>query len=203
MPRPALPPTPMASTEIRCKDRSPISASEKSFVLGPPAIAPKHVSVSPPGSKQPQSAIGTSFTLPPPPTRSRTIIQMKPKPQPAVNMAKTSIQQSPKPASKRNGAGSTTISGKKQPSSTSVTGKRIARKTAHSVIERRRRSKMNDEFSTLKGMIPACTDQEMHKLAILQVRFDAVIIKRKYYLNAYYDRQALTTFAILRNVLRI
>ena len=59
--------------------------------------------------------------------------------------------------------------GKKQPSSTNTAGKKIARKTAHSVIERRRRSKMNEEFATLKSMIPACTDQEMHKLAILQV----------------------------------
>lgn len=45
----------------------------------------------------------------------------------------------------------------------------MARKTAHSVIERRRRSKMNEEFGVLKEMIPACKDQEMHKLAILQV----------------------------------
>ena len=45
----------------------------------------------------------------------------------------------------------------------------MARKTAHSVIERRRRSKMNEEFSVLKDMIPACKDQEMHKLAILSV----------------------------------
>ena len=29
---------------------------------------------------------------------------------------------------------------------------------------------MNEEFSTLKSMIPACQGQEMHKLAILQVR---------------------------------
>jgi hypothetical protein len=29
---------------------------------------------------------------------------------------------------------------------------------------------MNEEFGTLKDMIPACTGQEMHKLAILQVR---------------------------------
>lgn len=43
----------------------------------------------------------------------------------------------------------------------------MARKTAHSVIERRRRSKMNEEFAVLKNMIPACKDQEMHKLAIL------------------------------------
>jgi hypothetical protein len=28
---------------------------------------------------------------------------------------------------------------------------------------------MNEEFSTLKDMIPACRGQEMHKLAILQV----------------------------------
>lgn len=84
--------------------------------------------------------------------------------------------------------------GKKQPSSTSVAGKKIARKTAHSVIERRRRSKMNEEFATLKGMIPACTDQEMHKLAILQVCC---------YIRCYCgfhtnmnDRLALITFAI-------
>ena len=61
-------------------------------------------------------------------------------------------------------------SGKKQPSSTSAAGKKMARKTAHSVIERRRRSKMNEEFAVLKDMIPACKDQEMHKLAILSVR---------------------------------
>jgi hypothetical protein len=57
---------------------------------------------------------------------------------------------------------------KKQPSSTSVAGRKIARKTAHSLIERRRRFKMNEEFGVLKDMIPACTG-EMHKLAILQV----------------------------------
>jgi len=48
-------------------------------------------------------------------------------------------------------------------------GRKIARKTAHSLIERRRRSKMNEEFGVLKDMIPACNGQEMHKLAILQV----------------------------------
>jgi hypothetical protein len=57
---------------------------------------------------------------------------------------------------------------KKQPSATSVAGRKIARKTAHSLIERRRRSKMNEEFAVLKNMIPACNG-EMHKLAILQV----------------------------------
>ena len=54
-------------------------------------------------------------------------------------------------------------------SSTTAAGRKIARKTAHSLIERRRRSKMNEEFGTLKDMIPACKGHEMHKLAILQV----------------------------------
>lgn len=54
---------------------------------------------------------------------------------------------------------------------TTAAGRKIARKTAHSLIERRRRSKMNEEFMTLKTMIPACRGQEMHKLAILQVSF--------------------------------
>ena len=35
---------------------------------------------------------------------------------------------------------------------------------------------MNEEFGTLKAMIPACTDQEMHKLAILQV-CDTIAVK--------------------------
>ena len=63
-------------------------------------------------------------------------------------------------------------SGGKRKSATNgntAAGRKIARKTAHSLIERRRRSKMNEEFGVLKDMIPACKGQEMHKLAILQV----------------------------------
>ncbi|KAL9048911.1 MAG: hypothetical protein Q9162_007485 [Coniocarpon cinnabarinum] len=61
---------------------------------------------------------------------------------------------------------------KKRPASGSGTGRKVARKTAHSLIERRRRSKMNEEFGVLKDMIPACAGQEMHKLAILQASID-------------------------------
>lgn len=62
-------------------------------------------------------------------------------------------------------------SGKRKGNNPNATaaGRKIARKTAHSLIERRRRSKMNEEFGVLKDMIPACRGQEMHKLAILQV----------------------------------
>jgi hypothetical protein len=50
----------------------------------------------------------------------------------------------------------------------SVAGRNMARKTAYSLIERRRRSKINETFGVLQGIIPACTG-EIHKLAILQV----------------------------------
>lgn len=175
MPRTSLPPTPAASTEIEGNDLPPCSATEKSFNLPPPAIGNNGSSAL---HKSAQSVSSPAFSLPPPPTRSRTIIQMKPKAQPSEQSVRTPTQQGSKGSNKRPPASSsaTATAGKKQPSSTSVAGKKIARKTAHSVIERRRRSKMNEEFGTLKAMIPACTDQEMHKLAILQVRDSIAVI---------------------------
>lgn len=169
MPRTALPLTPAASTEIEGKDVSPASATEQSFNLPPPAIGNNAV---PAPHTSTQLGSSPAFSLPPPPTRSRTIIQMKPKPQSSEYSTRTPTQQGSKGSLKKPSSSSsaTATAGKKQPSSTSVAGKKIARKTAHSVIERRRRSKMNEEFGTLKAMIPACTDQDMHKLAILQVR---------------------------------
>jgi len=192
MPRPEPPPTPASSTEIKGKDGAQFSSLQMSFELPPPAVAgmesqpssasSKSSSASsyhPTSPKSPaipasevvkirrRSSIAhvptkDSFALPPPPTRSRKIIQMKPRGQQEVTMesmndSAKSIAGKPAPAPK-----------KKQPSSTSVAGRKIARKTAHSLIERRRRSKMNEEFGVLKDMIPACTG-EMHKLAILQV----------------------------------
>lgn len=125
-----------------------------------------------------------SFALPPPPTRSRKIIQMNPRTQevkksaePAVTGAgvsrgSTSTSRKsaavPPPPAAVPAVNEASSSKRKQPSATSVAGRKIARKTAHSLIERRRRSKMNEEFAVLKDMIPACTG-EMHKLAILQV----------------------------------
>lgn len=132
------------------------------------------------------------FDLPPPPTRTRKIIQMKPKPQqsaPAKSSAaaagaaggKGSSKESGKAAAASNNAHAPAPANgkKKQPSATSAAGRKIARKTAHSLIERRRRSKMNEEFTTLKDMIPACTGQEMHKLAILQVCLDSPISRKE------------------------
>lgn len=124
-----------------------------------------------------------SFALPPPPTRSRKIIQMKPRQEGSGDnssreRAKTSgkgtiaktaaTAANSKAAAAPTGEAATDDKKKKQPSATSAAGRKIARKTAHSLIERRRRSKMNEEFAVLKGMIPACTG-DMHKLSILQV----------------------------------
>lgn len=138
----------------------------------------------------PTATAKDSFALPPPPTRSRKIIQMKPRTQGEAE-AQSSIKDgggggksgAAAPAAGGSGAapgGNPTGAGtsapatkKKQPSATSAAGRKMARKTAHSLIERRRRSKMNEEFATLKNMIPACTG-EMHKLAILQVSSPAI-----------------------------
>lgn len=133
-------------------------------------------------SKEGGDGSSSTFALPPPPTRSRKIIQMRPRKEEATDAsaAKETGKGPGKSAAKRtatnanalrSGAGSATAAkgGKKPPSATSAAGRKITRKTAHSMIERRRRSKINEELAVLKNMIPACTG-EMHKLAILQVR---------------------------------
>ncbi|ORY62099.1 uncharacterized protein BCR38DRAFT_458699 [Pseudomassariella vexata] len=191
MPRPKMLPTPVSSTEIKGHDGAhQLSALQLSFELPPLKIVDEDSSsLRPAGSKtttpeaifpvQPAEAVKSrrrasstaykkQFALPPPPTRSRTIIQMKPHtqedPSDAVFPAKTASA-----PSKAASSGSK----KKQSSSNSATRRKIARRTAHSLIERRRRSKINDEFAILKDLIPACTG-EMHKLAILQASIDYV-----------------------------
>lgn len=186
MPQPNLPPTPVSSTELLAKDLSRQSLGD-AFTLPPPALheipkdASRLSSTSSSGSSfnssseraRPRRASTTKSSkqpleLPPPPTRSRKIIQMKVKEsqQPPLgdihtsNVGKVKAEPSPVAGTKRKAAGS------------SAAGRKIARKTAHSLIERRRRSKMNEEFATLKDMVPACRGHEMHKLAILQVSED-------------------------------
>ncbi|KAI0478259.1 hypothetical protein F4859DRAFT_51946 [Xylaria cf. heliscus] len=209
MARPKMPPTPASSTEMKGQDHSSkLSSLQLTFELPPSAITPneapksssKMSPVSPTTSKlpylQPSETVKArrrsstahaqkeTFALPPPPTRSRKIIQMKPRPQddevavaPSSGKGTTNIAASSGGGAKNSatatGSTKTTAAGKKQPSATSAAGRKIARKTAHSLIERRRRSKMNEEFAVLKGLIPACTG-EMHKLAILQASIEYV-----------------------------
>lgn len=114
------------------------------------------------------------FALPPPPARSHKIIQMKPRRQEDTSSSNIASKAPVSKAHSNTAAGPDGLPSisagnkKKRPSSTSAAGRKIARKTAHSLIERRRRSKMNEEFALLKSMVPACSG-EMHKLAILQV----------------------------------
>ncbi|KAJ5575005.1 hypothetical protein N7450_008904 [Penicillium hetheringtonii] len=129
-----------------------------------------HTSRSGAGTKRPLE----DFDLPPPPTRTRKIIQMKPK-SPTTSKSPAKSKENGKMTSQSaDSTAQTATASKKKPSATSAAGRKIARKTAHSLIERRRRSKMNEEFGTLKDMIPACRGQEMHKLAILQASIDYV-----------------------------
>lgn len=200
MPRPSFPPTPAPSTDITGKSSANAPQFDASFALPPAAIANSRGSITtdvssaasnasdssyrPPSPASPvattkapasrkrssttQGSVITKndYSLPPPPTRSRKIIQMKPK----------ESQEQPKttsPALAAKAAPTANAGGKrKQASGTTAAGRKIARKTAHSLIERRRRSKMNEEFGVLKDMIPACEGQEMHKLAILQASIE-------------------------------
>jgi hypothetical protein len=200
MPRPSFPPTPAPSTDITGKNSNNTAQLDASFALPPAAIASNRSSTSSSATSNasdssyrplsPSSPVATSktspassrkrsstaaqgvitkddYSLPPPPTRSRKIIQMDPKkvqePAKTQPLVASNAKTAPAPAtgSKRKQAGPTTAQGRK-----------IARKTAHSLIERRRRSKMNEEFGVLKDMIPACAGQEMHKLAILQASIE-------------------------------
>lgn len=174
MPRANPLPTPAPSTDIVGKSGSQLSPLSLSLLLPPPAITAPESQKNATTIQQPWSTgAAADFSLPPPPTRSRKIIQMKPK---LKDVEESGTSPTSRPTSKgsaRRGT-NTAPSGaagnpKKQPSATSAAGRKMARKTAHSVIERRRRSKMNEEFGVLKNLVPACRGQDMHKLAILQV----------------------------------
>ncbi|KAH9835522.1 transcriptional regulator [Teratosphaeria destructans] len=202
MPRPIPPPTPGSSSDIRGKDGQsgapafdlPPSGFQEQDRLSNSSGTPSangsdssYRPVSPPspndhGARK-RSAQGPvitkdDFALPPPPTRSRKIIQMKPR---EIDTAQPSPQETPSadqvspaiagrtPSSTGPGHGKAKKGSDK---TQTAAGRKMARKTAHSLIERRRRSKMNEEFGVLKDMIPACRGQEMHKLAILQASID-------------------------------
>jgi hypothetical protein len=153
-----------------------MEVATNTFALPPPATPPVSPKVASPRHKRTLSTSKKEddYDLPPPPSRARKIIQMKPKnptsisTSPASASASTHSHPDPAPPTQKTGAK------RKQPTPTSAAGRKIARKTAHSIIERRRRSKMNEEFGVLKDMIPACEGVEMHKLAILQAGIEYV-----------------------------
>lgn len=193
MPRPNPPPTPGSSSDIRGKEGTmaapafslPPTAFQESDRLSNNSSTPSangsdssYRPVSPPSPadsrKRPATQSGPvitkdDFALPPPPTRSRKIIQMKPREAEQQDSSPHAATEVPQAAGRTQSTSSQGGKRKQNGTGNTAAGRKIARKTAHSLIERRRRSKMNEEFAVLKDMIPACTGQEMHKLAILQV----------------------------------
>lgn len=200
----ALPPPAIRSAETQpqiqsAKSTTPRENPPTAFTQSTPPVSPKDKPLSSsPRHKRTASGVvkatsdpapangaaNSSYALPPPPSRARKIIQMKPKSTATNNSSPASDASYQPPASTATastaapkaaaGAAASTNSKRKQPSATSAAGRKIARKTAHSIIERRRRSKMNEEFGVLKDMIPACEGVEMHKLAILQAGIEYV-----------------------------
>ncbi|KAI0398590.1 hypothetical protein F5Y17DRAFT_9653 [Xylariaceae sp. FL0594] len=193
-----LPPSAIPPSEASHSSRSNTRVSPPSPPLPQPYLQPSETvkarrrAANTPQQQQQQQQQQQKevFSLPPPPTRSRRIIQMKPRsqeddqvpPQSSATHAKGPPIGSASNNMAKAGAGrgassssakSPTTANKRQPSATSAAGRKIARKTAHSLIERRRRSKMNEEFGVLKSLIPACTG-DMHKLAILQASIEYV-----------------------------
>ena len=199
MPRTSLPLTPASSLDILGKDQAPHSVQAMSWALPSPAMAPANNNAR---TARPQpirpATEKPNFSLPPPPTRSRKIIQMKPAQQQKTTDPSATQPLPLKLSGRRSVSGQSSVAGRKQPSSTSAAGKKMARKTAHSVIERRRRSKMNEEFAVLRDLIPACKNQDMHKLAILSVRSCLLVFGIDYAYSL--DRLASSIFAILSNV---
>ncbi|KAI4785237.1 hypothetical protein E4T45_14038, partial [Aureobasidium sp. EXF-8846] len=182
-----LPPTPASSTDIRGMEK--LVPLAPAFNLPPSVYASDRATSSPlsshgsDSSYHPHSPVSLNnarrkstaaqpslakaddtFALPPPPTRNRKIIQMKPKAAAGENQPEPEVEAAPAKAAggRKKGANA----------SNTAASRKVARKTAHSLIERRRRSKMNEEFGVLKDMIPACNGQEMHKLAILQASIE-------------------------------
>lgn len=183
----SLPPAAIANSNsdtTSVKSLSPVNSDSSYRPLSPPSVpsATSRTEKTPSATRRRSSAATSQanatnqngYIIPPPPTRSRKIIQMKPRGQAeAQNESLDPVKNHPAlaPSSQvTNTKHTTTAAGSKRKQSssggpTTAAGRKIARKTAHSLIERRRRSKMNEEFGVLKDMIPACNGSDMHKLA--------------------------------------
>lgn len=167
-----LPPSALEGT--RSPPSSPLISSDDEEDPEYQPLSTKTKSIKPAAKKRKSSLSNKdhiALPLPPPPGRARKIIEMKPKP---------STSASPIPSSSSTAARDT-IEGTKKTSKSTTASRKISRKTAHSLIERRRRGKMNDEFEVLKDMIPACKasedvggGREMHKLEILKASVEYI-----------------------------
>lgn len=134
----------------------------------------------------------------PPPPRRNPIIQMQPKrdvteSQPAATTTVTAAR-----GIKRKAATATAAAAKSKKAG-QADEKLKARKSTHSEIERRRRLKINKQFDLLRDLVPACQNQDMHKLTILEVRFCSTTLHFEYswhniYPIGYYRIHTVSTW---------
>lgn len=138
----------------------------------------------------PPPALADDYTIPPPPNLKRKIIQVSPGAAGSANSIKKPRILRPKPApaaisSTANVSLNSTIHANAiNEEKIKISEKRKhARKTAHSEIERRRRSKINLQFDALKELVPACHSNNnnnsngnngLHKLVILQATVEYI-----------------------------
>jgi hypothetical protein len=140
----------------------------------------------------PPPALADDYTIPPPPNLKRKIIQVSPGTSGAraAKMPRT-LRPKPTPAAAATSAATTTRAANASAlneEKLKISEKRKhARKTAHSEIERRRRSKINMQFDALKELVPACHNNNntggngsgnggngLHKLVILQATVEYI-----------------------------
>ncbi|KAK7203552.1 hypothetical protein BZA70DRAFT_282724 [Myxozyma melibiosi] len=178
--------TPPPSADIIPRD--PLGVTDISSLLLPPAFTVD--AVKPEDVDSARTKVSTrsakSAKLPPPPMRSRRIIEMQPVlPKPVKTITKTtgsaaaptssSATAFTSPAAITPAGPAAAPKSKRNANGTTAATRKTARKIAHSAIERRRRSKMNEEFESLRNMVPACRvasqthgEASLHKLGILQ-----------------------------------
>ena len=105
---------------------------------------------------------GKSLSISPPPTRSTIFVQMSPQ----------LSSRNAEPVDAEDKHSSDVAEGdqgrKGQRCATGTADRKTDRKSAHRLIEKRRRDKINEAYAILQHMIPACTGS-IDKLGILQV----------------------------------
>ena len=132
MPRPTMPPTPdvaadldMNSNRARQGENSEMTPDQSPAVIQTPTST----------SKKRHMTADDKFSLPPPPSRPRRIIQMKPATQQREEPRPTLTPANSKGSSNGSVSGPSLSpnAGRKAPNPSTAAGKKMARKTAHSV----------------------------------------------------------------------
>ena len=134
MPRPTMPPTPDLAADQEVDLQSSTNDPDMETIPTSNSTTPQaHVSPS----KKRSSGSDAKFSLPPPPSRPRRIIQMKPATQPKRDPKPSLTPANSKGSSNGSVSGASTSphAGRKGPNPSTAAGKKMARKTAHSVSQ--------------------------------------------------------------------